>query len=148
VPRRLKIFSRCEGAAAVEFAFILPLLVFLILGGMDFGDSFYIKHLITNASREGARYGANYTGITPAPTAGQISDYIKLPPPGLNYNAYNLNNLTVNTAYAGSFPNKVITVTVTADKHWWILGSFNFYGWIGLTDPQKLTGTTAMNVEH
>ena len=54
-----------EGSAAVEFAIILPLLMFLILGGMDLGHMYYIEHLITNASREGARYGRKYT-VNPA----------------------------------------------------------------------------------
>ena len=54
----------------------------------------------------------------------------------------------VYTNLTATPPYKIITVTVTAEKHWWILGSFNFYGWLGLTDPQTLTSTTAMNVEH
>jgi Flp pilus assembly protein TadG len=148
VARRFKIFSRCEGAAAVEFALILPILILLVLGGMDLGHRFYMQHLITNASREGARYAAKYTGTVDAPTSAAVSNYVKLPPPGLNYNAFNFDSLTVNTTYAGSFPNKIATVTVTADKHWWILNSFNFYGWLGLTNPQTLTAATAMNVEH
>ena len=137
-----------EGAVAVEFGIILPILLLLILGGMDLAHSYYIKHTITNASREGARYAAKYTGTDAAPTSDAVSDYIKLPAPGLNYNALNLDTLTANTSYDGSFPNKIATVTVTAVKHWWILSTFNFYGWQGLTNPQTLTATTAMKVEH
>ena len=148
MPRRFKIFSRGEGAAAIEFALILPILILLVLGGMDIGHRFYMQHLITTASREGARYAAKYTGTADPPTSAAVSNYIKLPSPGLNYDAFNLDSLTVTTTYAGSFPNKIATVTVSADKHWWILGSFNFYGWLGLTNPQTLTAATAMNVEH
>ena len=137
-----------EGAAAVEFALILPILIFLVLGGMDLGHRYYMQHLITNASREGARYAAKYTGTNPTPTPAAVSNYVKLPPPGLNYNTFNLDTLTVNTTYAGSFPNKIATVTVTAVKHWWILGTFKFFGFLGFTNPQTLTGATAMNVEH
>ena len=64
-----------EGAAAVEFAIILPVLMLLILGGMDLGHMYYIEHLITNASREGARYGAKYTGtptVTPLLLKSQL----------------------------------------------------------------------------
>jgi hypothetical protein len=140
-----------EGAAAVEFALCLPLLLLLIGGGMDLGHAYYIKHLITNASREGARYAAKYTGAAAAPTPGAVSNYVKLPPPlpgGLNYYAFNLDSLTVTTTYAGSFPDKIATVRVTADKHWWLLGTFRYLGFPGLTNPQTLTATTAMNVEH
>lgn len=137
-----------EGAAAVEFALILPILVFLVLGGMDIGHRFYMQNLITNASREGARYAAKYTGTTAAPTSAAISNYVKLPPPGLNYDAFNLPDLDVSTTYAGTFPDKIATVTVTAVKHWWVLGAFRFYSFLGFTNPQTLTAATAMNVEH
>ncbi|MDO8970905.1 MAG: hypothetical protein Q7U74_09470, partial [Saprospiraceae bacterium] len=104
---------------------------------------FFIDHLITNASREGARYAAKYTGTTP-PTSAQVSNYVKLPPPlpgGLNYNAFNLDSLTVTTTYVGTKPNEIATVTVTAQKQWWVLG-----GLIGLA-TKTLTAQTAMNVE-
>jgi hypothetical protein len=75
--RRFKIYSRCEGATAVELAIILPLFIFLIFGAMDLAHAFYIEHIITTASREGARYGAKYTGNPPVdPTQDQITAYV------------------------------------------------------------------------
>ena len=140
-----------EGAAAVEFALILPILVFLVLGGMDLGHRFYMQNIITNASREGARYAAKYivdaSGNPVQITSTQVSDYVKLPS-GLNYNAFNFDTLTVTTIYTGSFPSKIATVTVTALKHWWVLGAFTFFNFPGFTNPQTLTATSAMNVEH
>ena len=56
-----RLFKHTEGATAVEFGIILPVLMLLMLGGMDLGHMFYMQHVITNASREGARYAANYT---------------------------------------------------------------------------------------
>lgn len=47
-----------EGQAVVEFALILPLLILLIFGMIDFGWLFYNKIEVNNASREGARYAA------------------------------------------------------------------------------------------
>lgn len=44
-----------RGAAAVEFALVLPLLLLVIGGITDFGRAFYTEVLITNAAREGAR---------------------------------------------------------------------------------------------
>jgi Flp pilus assembly protein TadG len=137
-----------EGAVAVEFALILPILVFLVLGGMDLGHRFYLQNLITSASREGARYAAKYTGTNTDPTSTAVSDHVKLPPPGLNYNSFNLDTLTITTTYAGTVPNRIATVTVTAVKHWWVLGAFRFYHFLGFTNPQTLTATTAMNMER
>jgi Flp pilus assembly protein TadG len=55
---RSRRFLRNEkGSALVEFALILPLLVLLLFGIIEFGLLLYNQQVITNASREGARYG-------------------------------------------------------------------------------------------
>jgi len=41
----------------VEFALILPILLILLFGIVEFGLLLYNQQVITNASREGARYG-------------------------------------------------------------------------------------------
>lgn len=46
-----------RGAAVVEFALVLPLLLILLIGGIDMSLALYDKAVITNASREGARAG-------------------------------------------------------------------------------------------
>ncbi len=46
-----------RGAAVVEFALILPILLGLLVGGIDASLALYDKAVITNASREGARAG-------------------------------------------------------------------------------------------
>ena len=43
------------GASAVEFAIVLPILVLLVFGIIEFSVALYDKAMITNASREGAR---------------------------------------------------------------------------------------------
>jgi hypothetical protein len=45
------------GQSLVEFALVLPLFVLLIAGIFDIGRAFYSSITITNATREGARYG-------------------------------------------------------------------------------------------
>jgi Flp pilus assembly pilin Flp len=44
-----------EGAAAVEFALLLPLLVLLLFGMIEFGFAFNTRIQATNAAREAAR---------------------------------------------------------------------------------------------
>lgn len=46
-----------KGATAVEFAIILPLFITLIFGIVEFGLFLFNKQVITNAAREGARFG-------------------------------------------------------------------------------------------
>jgi Flp pilus assembly protein TadG len=49
-----------SGASAIEFALILPVLLLFLFGIIEFSVLFYNKAIITNASREGARYGITY----------------------------------------------------------------------------------------
>jgi Flp pilus assembly protein TadG len=51
------IFSSQKGASAVEFALILPLLMVITFGIIEFGVFLYDQQVLTNASREGARAG-------------------------------------------------------------------------------------------
>jgi len=60
-----------KGAAIVEFAIVLPLLVLLFMGICEFGLLWYDSQVIINASREGARAGiardADATKLYPDP---------------------------------------------------------------------------------
>ncbi|OPY83154.1 MAG: TadE-like protein [Syntrophorhabdus sp. PtaU1.Bin153] len=46
-----------KGVAAIEFALVLPILVVLTFGLIEFGLLMYNQQVITNAAREGARRG-------------------------------------------------------------------------------------------
>ena len=49
----------CERAAAVvEMAVVTPLLLTLLFGVIEFGNSFMFRQILTNAAREGARTSA------------------------------------------------------------------------------------------
>lgn len=56
-PKR-QIPGRERGQSLVELAIALPLFLIVLLGIIDFGRVFYAYVTITNASREGARYGS------------------------------------------------------------------------------------------
>ena len=56
--RMQRAAQRDRGAAAVEFALLLPVLLLLIFGIVDFGRMLNAKILISEAAREGARAAA------------------------------------------------------------------------------------------
>ena len=48
---------RDDGNAAVEFALLLPILVLLVAGLIDFGRAYFTRMELENAARAGAQYG-------------------------------------------------------------------------------------------
>ena len=67
-----------RGAALVEFALCLPLLLVVIAGIVDFGFAFQRFEVITNAAREGARLATlpQYAG-NDAMIIGRVREYVK-----------------------------------------------------------------------
>ncbi len=53
--RQIKEKSPERGAALVELAMVLPLLLLILMGIVEIGLLFYNQQVLTNASREGAR---------------------------------------------------------------------------------------------
>jgi Flp pilus assembly protein TadG len=50
--------SADEGQALLEFALVLPILLILIVGIIEFGRAWNMEQIITDAAREGARKAA------------------------------------------------------------------------------------------
>ena len=67
-------WKNTEGNAAVEFGLVLPLLLIILLGIIDWGHVHFTRMTMTNAAREGARAGVvdaadpEGTGIAAAQT--------------------------------------------------------------------------------
>jgi len=127
-----------EGAAAVEFAAVVPLLLILLAGFFDFGWLFYWQHAVTNASREGVRYGvqANYPGgiYTPHSDA-EIQQIVKD-----NYGS----DLGVTVGRTANTPGQPLSVTVEKTMQWFFLG---FLQGVGVSLPTKINNKTTMTLE-
>lgn len=75
--RRLssKSFWRCEsGQNLVEAALVLPFLVLLLAGAIDFGRAYYIDVELKAAAHAGALYGSQYPSDTNGITAAAKSN--------------------------------------------------------------------------
>ena len=92
-----------RGAAAVELALILPVLVLLLMGIIEFGRGYNARVTLTSAVREGARAYAlgkdatTVTDITEAAAAGLDKTNVKV---GLDADADGL----VESTEIGVFP--------------------------------------------
>ena len=69
-PRPARQPTQRRGTALIEFSLVLPILLAIIFGIIEFSIVFYDKAIITNASREAARAGIAYT--IPRRTTAQI----------------------------------------------------------------------------
>lgn len=58
-----------KGAALVEFAILLVLLLVLLFGIIDYGFLWLQAHYVENSAREGARVGARIATLNNPPTA-------------------------------------------------------------------------------
>jgi Flp pilus assembly protein TadG len=70
-----------QGNVAVELALALPLLLLIIAGVVDLGLLFWEKHVITNATREGARAAVKAvdsgTAVNAKMTQSQIQQVVQ-----------------------------------------------------------------------
>ena len=115
--------SRNErGAAAVEFALVVPLLVLLLMGIAEFGRAYYLQTTLSGAAREGARAMALRNDAGQARTAARnaasplvLSDaQIAVgPPTGSCVSTATVQpDATVTISYSFTFATELIGTTV------------------------------------
>jgi Flp pilus assembly protein TadG len=131
-----------QGASAVEFALIMPVLLVILFGIVEFGLALYDKAVITNASREGARAGIVFKD--PPFSNGEITTVIN------NYCQDRLvtfgsaTNVTTTIAREGaSVSGDDLTVTVAYKYDYLVLPGFIS----ALTGGLNLSATTVMRME-
>jgi Flp pilus assembly protein TadG len=97
-----------QGAAAAEFAILLPVLLTILFGIIEFGMLMYGREIVTNATREGARAGI--VQGPPKRTAGEITTI------ATNYltgTGVNLADVTFTVTGAGLTNPNTLTVSAT-----------------------------------
>ena len=119
-----------RGAALVEFALAVPLLLVVIAGIVDFGFAFQRYEVITNAAREGARM-ATLPGYTDTAVDSYVRQYVQnglslsdsamstVMPTGSVTVSYA--DLTVPGAVSGTMTVSTATVNVTYQHSWLLL---------------------------
>jgi Flp pilus assembly protein TadG len=130
--------KREDGAALVEFALLLPLLMMILFGIIEFGLVLYNQEVITNASREGARYGIVIG--SPRPTAGQIQGVVNT---YLTNAGLDSGNATVSVAGAQGASGSDLTVSVAYPYNFLVLPNFA----VGLDNTLILSAATLMKLE-
>ena len=129
-----------SGQALVEFVLVLPILLILTLGIAELSIMLYDKAVITNASREGARFG-----IVSRPTRYTLAD---ITPVVEAYCANNLitfgntGNVNVAAEYTAQTFGNPLKVTVTYNYQFLALPNF-----IGIGGGITLQSASVMKYE-
>jgi Flp pilus assembly protein TadG len=103
----VQLRGRDRGAAAVEFALILPLLVVLVFGITEFGRAYFVQTTLSGAARDGVRVMALQNNQTAARTS------VKAAAASLSLTDAQISVLPATCVVSGLTPAATATVTVT-----------------------------------
>lgn len=135
---------RSRGAAIIEFALVLPILLILFFGIVEFATALYNKAVITNASREAARAGIVYVGPSTHVSEATIravaaANYANL----ITYNKDAAPTVTVTVTDSPDFEQDLLTVTIDYSYSGLGLGAMLS----SITGPLVLSASTTMKYE-
>lgn len=126
--------SRRQGAAAVEFAVVLPVILFILAAAIEVGSAVHVLSAMQNAAREGARHS-----VIPRATSSSV---IEVCAASLAGNQIKGAKISVTpdprSAKSGSFIQ--VTVSAGAAENSWISVS-------KLMGSKLLTSTVSMRKE-
>jgi Flp pilus assembly protein TadG len=127
--------SRERGTALIEFALVLPMLLVLTVAAVDFGRAFFVKNMLEQSAREGARLLAVASVADSALIRSRVLEVA-------NSSGVTVTNLQIE----GPDASQLVRVTVEGEFNWIFPGVFNLFG-AGFTNPMTLTGKTVMRDE-
>ena len=114
---RIRPGRRERGQSLVETAIVLPILLLLLAAVIDFGRAFDAYIVLTNAAREGARFGS----VKPILTEAEVKQLVVDDVLGSGTNITHMTDFAAdNVTVEGQTGNsEVVKVTVTYDFDLW-----------------------------
>lgn len=125
-----------RGVAAVEFALLLPLLMFLVLATIQMADAFYFRKLLLGAAHSAARTGVSQTS-TVSDASAAIETYLANTRIGEAYEA--------SIAGVGPGASGDGLVVVTVRYNFPLFATLPAIGWTNATIP--LTASVTLRHE-
>jgi Flp pilus assembly protein TadG len=127
-----------KGQALAEFALILPVLFLLIAGIIEFGRAWNIKQVVTDASREGARYAVVKNASVPNAAAVETKVRERLALGGVT-----TATVTVSGAWRSTASPATVAVSTQYRMGW--VGAI--MSWVGGSSTITIASTTTMRNE-
>ena len=125
------------GVAAVEMAFVLPVLLTLLFGVWEVGRLAELQQILSNAAREGGRQ-ASLSTVTNAQVQTDVINYLKnagVPTQNAAVTVTNVTEPGVDATNAAQMDQLVVSVNVPLQDFSWVL-----IGYI-IPSGSTLTGT-------
>jgi Flp pilus assembly protein TadG len=122
-----RLWRNADGSAAIEFGLVLPLLLVVLVGIIDYGQIHFTRLTMTNAAREGARVGVTMSeDDAQAAAVATTSSYLDRA--GVD---------AVVTATVPSQSTPTVTVTVTIDRYEPLIGLVPTPGRLGVSASMR-----------
>ena len=131
------------GQALLEFAMVLPLLLLLVLGLLEFARAWNVQQVLTDAAREAARRGV-IASTPPADSAG-VTETVQ---EALTHASLDPGKASVEVSVEGSWPGvrgKPMTVAVSYPYQFVYVG--RLLSWATGTDAITLHTSIVMRKE-
>jgi Flp pilus assembly protein TadG len=131
-----------RGGALLEFAVIAPLLLIILFGIVEFGLILYNKAVLTNGSREGARYG-----IVTSNTLSAVTTVVE------NYCNPRLRTFgTMTNVSVSTVPQTDVATPFNDNLEVLVTWNYNFLAFpnlpgVGFSNSINLSGRTVMKYE-
>ena len=138
-PRQGRREQSERGTTAVEFAIVVPLLLLILLGIIDFGRLLFVQVSLNAASREGARAASLYspTSAQQSSVITRITDVVQQSSPGTaRLSALTETPIAVSTSglCSPTVKDELTAVTVSVPFQW--ITPVTFFGVSDLSQVQ------------
>jgi Flp pilus assembly protein TadG len=135
---------RRRGGAVLETILILPILLYMGFGTVEFGYFFYVKHSCEGAARDGCRAaivaGALYSDVTSAVSTSMSAANLA----GSGYTVTVQDNGTTIASLSSKVAGDTITVTVSCT---WGTAGQGYRPWNMIGSSKVVVGTAVMRDE-
>jgi Flp pilus assembly protein TadG len=141
--RSQRVRRRRHGAAVVELAVVMPVILLFLLGTIDFSLIMYAYGTVSEAARGGARYAivhGSWSSVPVGPAANDatVATTVKSFAPALDPTQLTITSSWANNSNA---PSSQVTVNVSYNCPMSILRAIGFTTF-------KVTGATTMTITH
>ena len=143
-PHSRQTTRRRFGGAVLEMVLILPVMLYLAFGTVEFGYFFYLKHSLQGAARDGARAavpaGAVYSDVTAAVDSAMQAANLS----GSGYTIQVKDGATVVANLSTMVAGDTVTVTVTCT---WGTAGAGYRPWGLIGTSKQVIGVAVMRKE-